>query len=327
MAEKKARGARKPRAASEGGAIPPEPRDAGSPRDEQPPTEERAQSPKVAVVNGANETIREIQLSPLVFAAKANAHLVYEAVKQYRAGGRRGTHMTKNRALVSGTGKKPFRQKGTGRARAGSSRSPLWRGGGIVFGPSPRDYRTDIPRKVRLLARRSAFNARAATGDLCVVEPLAFQHPKTGQLVELLGKLGVDGRKVLILTHGVHEALYLSSRNLPSVDVMNFAEATAYDVLWADVVVVEEGAFGDEPTPAVRTFTPAPKGPASHEPRAAKATKPKVEKPKAEKPKAEAKKAAAKKTVKPEKTKKAPKASAAKKPAAKKAAPKKKGGK
>ena len=261
------------------------------------------------------------------FDGDVNEVVLHQAVRTFLNNQRQGTAATKTRSFVSGGNQKPWKQKGTGRARAGSSRSPLWRGGGIVFGPSPRDYRTDIPRKVRLLARRSAFNARAATGDLFVVEALAFQHPKTGQLVELLGKLGVDGRKVLILTHGVHEALYLSSRNLPSVDVMNFAEATAYDVLWADVVVVEEGAFGDEPTPAVRTFTPAPKGPASHEPRAAKATKPKVEKPKAEKPKAEAKKAAAKKTVKPEKTKKAPKASAAKKPAAKKAAPKKKGGK
>lgn len=261
------------------------------------------------------------------FDGDVNEAVLHQAVRTFLNNQRQGTAATKTRSFVSGGNQKPWKQKGTGRARAGSSRSPLWRGGGIVFGPSPRDYRTDIPRKVRLLARRSAFNARAATGDLFVVEALAFQHPKTGQLVELLGKLGVDGRKVLILTHGVHEALYLSSRNLPSVDVMNFAEATAYDVLWADVVVVEEGAFGDEPTPAVRTFTPAPKGPASHEPRAPKATKPKVEKPKAEKPKAEAKKAAAKKTVKPEKTKKAPKASAAKKPAAKKAAPKKKGGK
>ncbi len=94
-----------------------------------------APSPKVAVVNAANETIREIQLSPEVFAAKPNAHLVYEAVKQYRAGGRRGTHMTKNRALVSGTGRKPWRQKGTGRARVGEARNPLWRHGGTVFGP------------------------------------------------------------------------------------------------------------------------------------------------------------------------------------------------
>jgi large subunit ribosomal protein L4 len=258
------------------------------------------------------------------FDGDVNEAVLHQAVRTFLNNQRQGTAATKTRSFVSGGNQKPWKQKGTGRARAGSSRSPLWRGGGITFGPSPRDYRTDIPRKVRLLARRSAFNARAATGDLYVVESLAFEHPKTGQLVELLGKLGVAGRKVLILTHGVHEAVYLSSRNLPRVDVKNFAEATAYDVLWSDVVVVEEGAFGDEPTPAVRSFTPAPKAPVTdvRPPRT-----PRAAKPKAEKPKVEAKKPAPKKAAKPEKTKKAPKASAAKKPAAKKAAPKKKGGK
>ncbi len=265
------------------------------------------------------------------FDGDVNEAVLHQAVRTFLNNQRQGTAATKTRSFVSGGNQKPWKQKGTGRARQGSTRAPHWRGGGVVFGPSPRDYRTDIPRKVRLLARRSAFNARAATGDLFVVEPLAFQHPKTGQLVELLGKLGVDGRKVLILTHGVHEALYLSSRNLSSVDVMNFAEATAYDVLWADVVVVEEGAFGEEPTPAVRTFTPAPKGPVSHEPRPPKA--PKAAKPRAEKPKVEAKKPTAKKAAKAGKSAKAAKpakparSSAAKKHAAKKTAPKKKGGK
>jgi large subunit ribosomal protein L4 len=264
------------------------------------------------------------------FDGDVNEAVLHQAVRTFLNNQRQGTAATKTRSFVSGGNQKPWKQKGTGRARQGSTRAPHWRGGGVVFGPSPRDYRTEIPRKVRLLARRSAFNARAATGDLFVVEPLAFQHPRTGQLVELLGKLGVQGRKVLILTHGVHEALYLSSRNLASVDVMNFAEATAYDVLWADVVVVEQGAFGDEPTPAVRTFTPAPKGPVSDEPRAPrapKATTPKAEKPKAEKPKVEAKKPAARKPAKPAKSKKTTKSSAAKKPAGKKSAPKKKGGK
>jgi large subunit ribosomal protein L4 len=255
--------------------------------------------------------------------------VLHQAVRTFLNNQRQGTAATKTRSFVSGGNQKPWKQKGTGRARAGSSRSPLWRGGGIVFGPSPRDYRTDIPRKVRLLARRSAFNARAATGDLFVVEPLAFEHPKTGQLVELLGKLGVNERKVLILTHGVHEAVYLSSRNLPRVDVMNYAEATAYDVLWADVVVVEEGAFGDEPTPAARTFTPAPKAAVTEVPaaRTPKAATPKAEKPTVEKPRAEAKKPAARKPAKAEKPKAEAKKPVAKKPAAKKPASKKKGGK
>jgi hypothetical protein len=99
----------------------------------------------LSVVNAQNETVREVALSPEVFGVKVNTHLIYEAVKQYRAGGRRGTHMTKNRALVSGSGKKPWRQKGTGRARVGETRTPLWRHGGTVFGPTPRDYSYDMP--------------------------------------------------------------------------------------------------------------------------------------------------------------------------------------
>src|SRR5512136_1173838 len=123
-----------------------------------------AASGSVAVVNANNERVGEVSLSPAVFAAPVNEHLLYEAVKQYRAGARRGTHMTKNRALVSGTGKKPWRQKGTGRARAGEARSPLWRHGGTVFGPQPRDYSYAMPKKVRAAALRSAISLRVSEG-------------------------------------------------------------------------------------------------------------------------------------------------------------------
>ena len=269
------------------------------------------------------------------FDGDVNEAVLHTAVRAYLNNQRQGTAATKTRSFVSGGNQKPWKQKGTGRARAGSSRSPLWRGGGIVFGPQPRDYRTDIPRKVRLLARKSALNTRAATGGMLVVEALAFTSPKTGQLVELLSKLGVAERKVLILTHGVHEALYLSSRNLSNVRVLNYAEAAAYDILWSDVVVIEEGALTDEPTPAPRGFTPTPRpvrdesAPTATKPRAAKpkaekkAAAPKAEKPKAEKP---AKKSAAK-AEKPKAAKPKAEAKAPKKSEAKKAAPKKKGGK
>jgi len=263
------------------------------------------------------------------FDGTVNEPVLHQAVKVFLNNQRQGTHQTKTRSFVSGGNQKPWKQKGTGRARAGSSRSPLWRGGGIVFGPSPRDYRTDIPRKVRLLARRSALNTRAATGGFLVVEALAFSSPKTGQLVELLTKLGIGEKKVLILTHGVHEALYLSSRNLPRVHVMNYAEAAAYDILWADVIVVEEGALADDATPAIRTFTPTPRpapgdaAPVARKPKAA--AKPKAEsKPKAAKPEA---KPAKKSAAKPKAEAKPAKKPEAKKAAAKKPAPKKKGGK
>ena len=203
---------------------------------------ERPQSPKVAVVNAANETIREIQLSPEVFAAKANAHLVYEAVKQHRAGARRGTHMTKNRSLVSGSGKKPFRQKGTGRARAGETRSPLWRHGGTVFGPRPRDYSYAMPKKARAAALRAALSQKLVEGGVKVVEAFAVEEPRTRVLKGLLGKLGVSG-KALVVDHQPADALVLSGRNLPGVKVVADTHLTAYDVMDCQHLVVSQEAI------------------------------------------------------------------------------------
>jgi large subunit ribosomal protein L4 len=201
-----------------------------------------SKSPKVAVVNAANETIREIQLSPAVFAAAANPHLVYEAVKQYRAGARRGTHMTKNRALVSGTGKKPFRQKGTGRARAGETRSPLWRHGGTVFGPRPRDYSYSMPKKARAAALRAALTQRLTEGAVKVVEALSVEEPKTKVLAGLLARLGVAG-KAVVVDHEPADALVLSGRNLPGVKVVADSHLTAYDVLDCRHLVVTQEAI------------------------------------------------------------------------------------
>jgi large subunit ribosomal protein L4 len=177
------------------------------------------------------------------FDGTVNEPVLHQAVKVYLNNQRQGTHMTKSRSFVSGGNQKPWKQKGTGRARQGSIRSPQWRGGGVVFGPTPRDYRTDIPRKVRQLARKSALNARAREGALHVIERLAFRSPKTAQLAGLLGSLGLDGRKALVLTAGHNPNAYLSGRNLPSVEVMAYPEASAYDILWCEAIVVEEGAL------------------------------------------------------------------------------------
>ena len=124
----------------------------------------------VPVVNAKNEKVTEMVLHPEIFGVKVNKHLLYEAVKQYRAGGRAGTHQTKNRANVSGSGRKPWRQKGTGRARVGETRTPLWRHGGTVFGPVPRDYSYSMPKKAREAALRSALSQRAADGGLKIVD-------------------------------------------------------------------------------------------------------------------------------------------------------------
>ena len=180
------------------------------------------------------------------FDGTVNEPVLHQAVKVFLNNQRQGTAKTKSRSFVSGGNQKPWKQKGTGRARQGSTRAPPWRGGGIVFGPTPRDYRTDIPRKVKQLARKSALNARAREGALHVVEQFAFRGPKTARLAALLASLGLADRKVLVLSAAANEALYLSGRNLPSVDVMPVIQASAYDVLWADAVVVEEGALTGE---------------------------------------------------------------------------------
>src|SRR3954463_15614945 len=258
------------------------------------------------------------------FDGTVNEPVLHQAVKVYQNNQRQGTHMTKSRSFVSGGNQKPWKQKGTGRARQGSIRAPHWRGGGVVFGPTPRDYRTDIPRKVKQLARKSALNARAREGAVHVVERLAFRGPKTAQLVELLSSLGLGGRKALVLTAGHNPNAYLSGRNLPTVEVMAYPEASAYDILWSQVVVVEEGALtGVMPEPLAEE-TEAERLERAGRTGKAGRTRTKTAKPaaKAKKSKAEKKPAAKAKTAKKTTAKKS-----ADKPAKKKAAPKKKGSK
>jgi large subunit ribosomal protein L4 len=264
------------------------------------------------------------------FDGTVNEPVLHQAVKVYLNNQRQGTHQTKSRSFVSGGNQKPWKQKGTGRARQGSIRAPHWRGGGIVFGPTPRDYRTEIPRKVRQLARRSALNARAREGAVHVVERLAFRAPKTAQLAGLLDSLGLEGRKALVLTAGHNPNAYLSGRNLPTVEVMAYPEASAYDILWSEAVVVEEGALTGvmpEPLPEETEEERAERTEKAERKRA-KVARPaaKARKPKAEKaaPKAKAK------TAKPASSRSERKTTAKKsagKPAKKKAAPKKKGSK
>jgi large subunit ribosomal protein L4 len=254
-----------------------------------------------------------------VFDGTVNEPVLHTAVRAYLNNQRQGTHQTKTRSFVSGGNQKPWKQKGTGRARQGSTRAPHWRGGGIVFGPQPRDYATDVPRKVRQLARRSALNARARETGLHVVERFSFAAPKTRELAALLGKLGIDGGKVLVLTAVHNPNVYLSGRNLTDVEVMRYADASAYDILWSDAVVVEEGALTgvipevtEESEPQTPRRTKAAKATAAK----AKAAGAKAAAKKAKATKAKATKAAAPKSKKPtaKKSAKAP----AKKPAARK---------
>jgi large subunit ribosomal protein L4 len=207
---------------------------------------------------------------PAEFDGVVKEGALYHAVRAHRNNQRQGTASTKTRAEVSGGNQKPWRQKGTGRARQGSTRAPNWVGGGIAFGPRPRSYRTDLPRKVRRLARQSALNARAAAGAIHVLEEFTFSAPRTRQLAELLAALKLTGRHVLLLTAEANQHLYLSGRNIPGVRVMRYRDAAAYDVLWADALVVEQGALGGTPGPA-GAEAPATKA----APRARKAATPK----------------------------------------------------
>jgi large subunit ribosomal protein L4 len=256
-----------------------------------------------------------------VFDGTVNEPVLHQAVKVFLNNQRQGTAATKTRSFVSGGNQKPWKQKGTGRARQGSTRAPHWRGGGTVFGPQPRDYRTEIPRKVKQLARKSALNARAREGALHVVERFAFRKPRTAQLAALLASLELEGRKALVLTAGTNSNLYLSGRNLPTVEVLPYAEASAYDILWSDAVVVEEGALTGV-TPEPLPDEPEGEETPARAPKAKRVAPPKP--PRAAKP---AKTKSAKKSAKPAAKAKAAKKSTAKKAAGKptrKTAPKKK---
>ena len=193
----------------------------------------------VDVFNTSNEKVSNIVLHPDVFRTRVNEHLLYEAVKQYRAGARRGTHATKNRALVSGSGRKPWRQKGTGRARVGETRTPLWRHGGTVFGPQPRDYSYDMPKKARAAALRSALSKRAQDGGLKVVDHFDLETPKTKALKAILVTLGVDG-KTLLVDHKPADNLVLSGRNIPGLKVVDSTQVNVYDVLDCQTVLVSQ---------------------------------------------------------------------------------------
>jgi large subunit ribosomal protein L4 len=256
-----------------------------------------------------------------------NEPVLHQAVRVFLNNQRQGTAATRTRSFVSGGNQKPWKQKGTGRARQGSTRAPHWRGGGTVFGPQPRDYHTEIPRKVKQLARRSALNARAREGALYVIERFAFRRPKTAQLAGLLTELGLDGDKVLVLTANGDQNVYLSGRNLPTVEVMPYAQASAYDVLWSDAVVVEEGALtGVMPEPLPEEpeeveETPAPRKRAAAPKKAA--AKPAAKKPAPSRSEGATRPAKAAKNSTAKAAKKPAKKSATK--AAKKPAPKKKG--
>jgi large subunit ribosomal protein L4 len=194
------------------------------------------------VVNTENEKVGSIDVRDEVFAGRVNGDLMWESVVHANAAARRGTHMTKNRALVSGSGRKPWRQKGTGRARVGEIRNPLWRKGGTVFGPQPRSYDYRLPKKVELGALRAALAEKLGRNAVVVVDQLTAAEVKTKAAVELLARLGVEGKAVLVDV-AVDENLSKSVRNIPGVALVASARVTARDVIAAERVVLTTGAL------------------------------------------------------------------------------------
>ncbi|AMW06562.1 hypothetical protein GEMMAAP_05075 [Gemmatimonas phototrophica] len=180
---------------------------------------------------------------PEMFDGIVNVPVMHQAVKAFLANRRQGTAKTKTRGEVTGGNQKPWKQKGTGRARQGSTRAPNWPGGGTVFGPQPRSYTQIVPRQVRQLARKSALNARAREGAVILVDALNFSAPKTKTMTALIASIGAAGKKVLVLTEGVKPNVYLSARNIERAHVMPFSDASTYHILWSDVVVIESAAL------------------------------------------------------------------------------------
>src|SRR5437773_5382158 len=171
---------------------------------------------------------------------------MHQAVKAYLANQRQGNASTTIRKYVTGGNQKPWKQKGTGRARQGSIRAPNWVGGGTVFGPKPRSYAQYVPRQVRALARKSAFNARARENAIVIIDTFDFDAPKTKVMQGLVERVGGAAKKVLVLTNGTKPNVFLSGRNLPNVHVMPYHDVGTYHVLWSDLVVIEEGALNGQ---------------------------------------------------------------------------------
>lgn len=196
---------------------------------------------KVVDING-KETGKSVKLNASVFGIEPNEHSIYLDVKQFLANARQGTHKSKERGEINRTTKKHHKQKGTGGARAGSMRSPIQRGGGTVFGPRPRNYGFKLNKKVKQLARRSALSMKAKGDALTVVENFTFEAPKTKSFLSVLSALGLNEKKSLFVVGDYDKNVYLSSRNLTGVKVVNCSELSTYDIMNASAVVMSESA-------------------------------------------------------------------------------------
>ena len=198
--------------------------------------------PNVALFKQDGSQAGEITLNEGIFGIEPNESVVYDAIIMQRASLRQGTHAVKNRSAVRGGGRKPWRQKGTGRARQGSIRSPQWRGGGVVFGPTPRSYSYKLPKKVRRLAMKSVLSEKVASSKFVVVDALSFSAPKTQEFKQVLANLSID-KKVLVVLEEGNDFAALSARNLPNVSVIASNNVSVLDVVSNDKILVTQTAL------------------------------------------------------------------------------------
>jgi large subunit ribosomal protein L4 len=185
----------------------------------------------------------KVTLAPEIFEITPNDHAIYQAVRSIQANQRQGTHKVKPRNEVRGGGRKPFKQKKTGRARAGTTRSPLWIGGGSIFGPHPHDYVLKIPAKMRVLARKSALSYKAKDGSIVVVEDFSLESPKTKEICSVLKALSLQGKKTLFLTSKTDGVLFRSGRNIPTLDVREADKVSTFDILRNQVLLIQKSAI------------------------------------------------------------------------------------
>ena len=197
--------------------------------------------PKVTLYNQSGSQVGDVELNDSVFGIEPNEHVLHDAVVMQQASRRQGTHAVKNRSAVAGGGRKPWRQKGTGRARQGSIRSPQWVGGGVVFGPTPRSYSYKLPKKVRRLALKSALSSKVIENSLIVLESLAFDAPKTKEAVKVLKALDVN-EKVLIVTAENDDVVAKSASNLPNAKVLSVSGINVLDLLTHDKLIMTKDA-------------------------------------------------------------------------------------
>jgi large subunit ribosomal protein L4 len=197
--------------------------------------------PKVALYNVSGAQVGEVELADTVFGVEPNKYVMHDAVLLQQASLRAGTHKTKGRSEVRGGGRKPWKQKGTGRARQGSIRSPQWKGGGIVFGPTPRSYGFKLPKKVRRLAIKSALSSKVLDNEIIVLDALSIAAPKTKEIAALLNNLKVD-RKALVVTAEYDDNVALSVRNLPNAKFVSAEGINVLDVLGYDKLIITKDA-------------------------------------------------------------------------------------